>query len=163
MQKKIKVAALGKFNLQGTSKEGTSRNTGGMEVALVSTVLKVLGTKLAPLALKELSSKAGVAKDLQELQDLVEEINNWLQTVGDKGRSSKWLKKLKEVAYDAEDLVHEFHIEAEKQDREITGGKNTLVKYFITKPKATVTEFKIAHKIKKIKNRFDEIVKGRSD
>nr|AAN23093.1 putative rp3 protein [Zea mays] len=134
-----------------------------MEVALVSTVLKVLGTKLAPLALKELSSKAGVAKDLQELQDLVEEINNWLQTVGDKGRSSKWLKKLKEVAYDADDLVHEFHIEAEKQDREITGGKNTLVKYFITKPKATVTEFKIAHKIKKIKNRFDEIVKGRSD
>lgn len=163
MQKKIKVAALGKFNLQGTSKEGTSRNTGGMEVALVSTVLKVLGTKLAPLALKELSSKAGVAKDLQELQDLVEEINNWLQTVGDKDRSSKWLKKLKEVAYDAEDLVHEFHIEAEKQDREITGGKNTLVKYFITKPKATVTEFKIAHKIKKIKNRFDAIVKGRSD
>uniref|UniRef100_A0A804N4T9 Uncharacterized protein n=1 Tax=Zea mays TaxID=4577 RepID=A0A804N4T9_MAIZE len=134
-----------------------------MEVALVSTVLKVLGTKLAPLALKELSSKAGVAKDLQELQDLVEEINNWLQTVGDKDRSSKWLKKLKEVAYDAEDLVHEFHIEAEKQDREITGGKNTLVKYFITKPKATVTEFKIAHKIKKIKNRFDAIVKGRSD
>ncbi|PWZ31436.1 Disease resistance protein RGA2 [Zea mays] len=147
----------------GTSKEGSSRNTGGMEVALVSTVLKVLGTKLAPLALKELSSKAGVAKDLQELQDLVEEINNWLQTVGDKDRSSKWLKKLKEVAYDAEDLVHEFHIEAEKQDIEITGGKNTLVKYFITKPKATVTEFKIAHKIKKIKNRFDEIVKGRND
>jgi Leucine-rich repeat (LRR) protein len=134
-----------------------------MEVALVSTVLKVLGTKLAPLALKELSSKAGVAKDLQELQDLVEEINNWLQTVGDKGRSSKWLKKLKEVAYDAEDLVHEFHTEAEKQDIEITGGKNALVKYFFTKPKATVTEFKIAHKIKKIKNRFDEIVKGRSD
>nr|AAN23086.1 putative rp3 protein [Zea mays] len=134
-----------------------------MEVALVSTVLKVLGTKLAPLALKELSSKAGVARDIQELQDLVEEINNWLQTVGDKGRSSKWLKKLKEVVYDAEDLVHEFHIEAEKQDIEITGGKNTLVKYFITKPKATVTEFKIAHKIKKIKNRFDEIVKGRSD
>jgi hypothetical protein len=90
-----------------------------------------------------------------------------MQTVGDKtirnGRSSKWLKKLKEAAYDAEDLVHEFQIEAEKQDIKITGGKNTLVKYLFTKPKSAVTEFKIAHKIKAIKSRFDAIVKGRSD
>ncbi|OEL22755.1 hypothetical protein BAE44_0016227 [Dichanthelium oligosanthes] len=83
----------------------------------------------------------GVAKDLQELQDLVEEINTWLQTVGDKAirndQSSNWIKKLKDAAYDAEDLVHDFHIQAEKH-----GAR---------------------HKIKEIKKRFDAIVKGRSD
>ncbi|XP_066359452.1 putative disease resistance protein RGA3 isoform X1 [Miscanthus floridulus] len=138
-----------------------------MEVALVSAVLKIVGTKLAPLAIKEFRSKADVAKDIQELQDLVEEINDWLHTVGDKairnGRSSKWLKRLKEAAYDAEDVVHEVHIEAEKQDIKVTGGKNTMVKYLLTKPKSAVSEFKIAHKIKAIKSRFDAIVKGRSD
>jgi hypothetical protein len=43
-KKKFKVAALGKFNLQGTSKGDTLINTGGMEVALVSTVFFLMLT-----------------------------------------------------------------------------------------------------------------------
>jgi hypothetical protein len=57
---------------------------------------------------------------LQELQDRVEEINIWLQTVGNQGKanhpSSNWLRKMKDAAYDSEDLVHEFHMEAERHD-----------------------------------------------
>lgn len=139
---------------------------GGMEASLVSGILNIVGNNLAPLVIKEFSSMAGVTKDLQELQDLVEEINNWLQTVGDKAmrndRSSNWLRKLKDAAYDAEDLVHEFHIEAEKHEENVVGVKNVIVKHFWTKPKSVVFEFKTAHKIKAIKKRFDEIVKGRS-
>jgi hypothetical protein len=44
---------------------------GGMEAALVSSILKIVGTKLAPLVIKEFSSIAGVSKDLEELQDLL--------------------------------------------------------------------------------------------
>jgi len=85
-----------------------------MEVVLVSEILKTVGTKLVPLVIKELSSTAAVAKDLLELQNRVEEINLWLNTVGDRAmrndQSVNWLKRLKDAAYDAEDLVHEFHI-----------------------------------------------------
>jgi len=72
-----------------------------------------------------------VAKDLLELQNRVEEINLWLNTVGDRAmrndQSVNWLKRLKDAAYDAEDLVHEFHIEAEKQDLNVGGKKNVVV------------------------------------
>lgn len=126
-----------------------------------------MGTKLAPLVIKELSSTAAVAKDLMELQNQVEEINLWLHTVGDRAmrndQSANWLKRLKDAAYDAEDLVHEFHIEAEKQDLNVGGKKNVVVKYLWKKPKSVVLEYKTAHKIKAIKKRFEAIVKERSD
>ncbi|CAL4898204.1 unnamed protein product [Urochloa decumbens] len=119
-----------------------------MEVVFVSEILKTLGTKLA-LVIKELSSIAAVDKDLVELQNRVEEINIWLQTVDDhamrNNQSANWLKRLKDAAYDAEDLVHEFHTEVEKHDSKV------------------VFECKTAHKIKAIKKTFDAIVKERSD
>nr|CAB3502395.1 unnamed protein product [Digitaria exilis] len=127
---------------------------------------QTVGTKLA-LAIKELSSIAGAAKDLQELQDRVEEIDIWLQTVGNQAKrndqSSNWLKKLKDAAYDTEDLVHEFHMEAEKHDATVADVKNIVVKYLWTKPKSVVFQCKTAHKIKVINKRFDAIVKERSD
>ncbi|GJM95295.1 hypothetical protein PR202_ga12011 [Eleusine coracana subsp. coracana] len=62
-----------------------------------------------------------MTRDLEDLQDLVDWINGWLENVGGKAisneKSSNWLKRLKEVAYDAEDLVHEFQMEAEKLDK----------------------------------------------
>ncbi|CAL4905524.1 unnamed protein product [Urochloa decumbens] len=138
----------------------------GMEAALVCSMLKILGTKIAPLLIKEFSSVAGMTKDLQELQDCVEEINVWLQTVGDKAirndRSSNWLKKLKDATYDAEDLMNEFHIEAEKHDVGV-GVKNFAVKYLWKEPKSFMFVRKTAQKTKAIKKILDAIVKQRSD
>ncbi|TVU49375.1 hypothetical protein EJB05_00683, partial [Eragrostis curvula] len=138
-----------------------------MEAALVSGILKIVGMNLAPLITKEFGSIAGVTKDLEHLQDLVAWINDWLEMVGDKAirneKSSNWLKRLKDVAYDAEDLVHEFHMEAEKLDVNIVGLNNTVIKYLWAKPKSVVFKCKIAYKIKEIKKKFDAIVKGRSD
>lgn len=137
-----------------------------MDAVLVSGILKTVGSKLA-LAIKELSSVACVAKDLQELQDRVEEIDIWLQTVGNQTKgndqSSNWLQKLKGAAYDTEDLVHEFHMEAEKHDATVAHVKNIVVKYLWTKPISAVFQCKTAHKIKVINKRFDAIVKERSD
>ncbi|CAN6361618.1 unnamed protein product [Urochloa humidicola] len=137
-----------------------------MEAALLCSMLKTVGIKLAPLMTKEFSSIAGVTKDLAELQGHVEDINIWLQNVGDKAmrndRSYNWIKKLKDATYDAEDLINEFHIEAEKHDVGI-GLKNVAVKYLWEKPKSFMFEYKTAQKIKVIKRRFDAIVKQRSD
>ncbi|KAK3140112.1 hypothetical protein QOZ80_5AG0396070 [Eleusine coracana subsp. coracana] len=107
-----------------------------MEAALVSATLKIVGMKLAPLIAKEVSSIAGVTKDLEDLQDLVVSINGWLEKVGDKEignkKSSNWLKRLKDAAYDVEDVVHEFYMEAEKLDSNVVGINNIVIKYRLT-------------------------------
>lgn len=138
-----------------------------MEAALVSGILKIVGDKLVPLVLKELSSIKGVTKDLQELQALVEETKSCLQAVGYNGIRSvspyNWLKQLKDIAYDVEDLVHEFYLEAEKHDTDVDGDKLNLAKYLHRKPKKVLLRCSTAHKIKNIKTRFAAVVKQRND
>jgi len=64
----------------------------GLEAALISGILNIVGTKLAPLVTAEVSSIAGVTKDLQELKDLVQGISIWLEKVDD--RPFNWLKRI---------------------------------------------------------------------
>ena len=79
------------------------RNMASVEAAALSTVisriLKIVGSKLAPLVIKRYTSIVGVTKDVKDLQLLVEEINSWLeraeyQVMGDDA-SLNWLKQLK--------------------------------------------------------------------
>ncbi|CAD6258550.1 unnamed protein product [Miscanthus lutarioriparius] len=133
--------------------------------ALVSGTLKVVGNKLAPLLIKEYSSIVGVKEDLQELHDLVEGINFWLEKRAENSigstQSFAWLKKLKDISYDVDDVVDEFQLKAEKHD---TNGDSGIVsKYLCTIPKSFVFQCNSANKIKAIKKRFAEIVKQRTD
>ena len=130
-----------------------------MEAAVVTGILKVVGNKLAPLIIKEYKSVVGVKKDLQELQNLAMQINSWLEEEGD-GAEGNWLKKLKDVAYDVDDVVDEFQLEAEKKDVNSDGG---TVSTYRTKPKSFLLQCTAAWKIKDIKKRFAEIVKQRAD
>jgi len=127
-----------------------------MEAAVVTGILKVVGNKLAPLIIKEYKSVVGVKKDLQELQNLAMQINSWLEEEGD-GAEGNWLKKLKDVAYDVDDVVDEFQLQAEKKDVNADGGTVS------TKPKPLWLQWTAARKIKDIKKRFAEIVKQRAD
>ncbi|CAD6258549.1 unnamed protein product [Miscanthus lutarioriparius] len=117
--------------------------------ALVSGTLKVVGNKLAPLLIKEYSSIVGVKEDLQELHDLVEGINFWLEKTAENSigstQSFPWLKKLK----------------AEKHDS--NGDSGIVSKYLCTIPKSFVFQCNSANKIKAIKKRFAAIVKQRTD
>ncbi|XP_062182281.1 disease resistance protein RGA2-like isoform X2 [Phragmites australis] len=137
----------------------------GVDVAVVSGILKIVGNKLAPLIIKKYSSMVGVKKDLQELQDLVEEINYWLETIGDKamgsGPSLNWLKQLKDVSYDVDDVVDEFQLKTEKHDA--CGDGSIVSKYLCTKPKSLIFQCNAAKKIEAIKRRFAVIVKQRTD
>ncbi|KAL6871020.1 hypothetical protein ACP4OV_014868 [Aristida adscensionis] len=146
-------------------KRDTLKSMVSMEVAVVSGILKIVGNKLAPLLIKEYSSIVGVAKDLQELQGQVEEINNWLETAGNiamgNGSSFSWLKSLKSVSYDVDDLIDELYLEVEKH---YSGGDDsTMSKYLCTNPKYFLFQCKAAHKVKAIKGRFASIVKQRND
>ncbi|CAN6316433.1 unnamed protein product [Urochloa humidicola] len=134
----------------------------GMEAAAVSGMLKIVANKLASLVMKKYSSIVGVKKDLRELQDLAEEINFWLATAGDKAMgdapSFNWLNKLKDVAYDIDDVVDEFQLKAEKHDAD--GG---IVSKYLNPKSTIIFQCKAAGKINQIKKRFSEVVKQRTD
>ncbi|GJN13923.1 hypothetical protein PR202_gb00680 [Eleusine coracana subsp. coracana] len=130
-------------------------------------MLKIVSNRLAPLVIKEYSSIMGVKKDLQEFQTLVEEINYWLESTGDKTMGSgpplRWLKLLKDVTYDVDDIIDEFHLEAEKHETDGDIGKHVISKYLCRKPTSLLLQCKTAHKIRAIKNRLAAIVRQRTN
>ncbi|RLM48897.1 hypothetical protein C2845_PMPSC055761 [Panicum miliaceum] len=136
-----------------------------MEAAVASGILKIVGSKLAPLLIKEYSLIVGVQKHLEELNDQVQEINCWLEAVGDEvarnGPALNWLRKLKDIAYDVDDIVDEFQLEAESHDAHGVGG--VVSNYLCAKPKSLILRCKAASKLKAVKKRFDGIVKQRTE
>ncbi|WVZ53604.1 hypothetical protein U9M48_004519 [Paspalum notatum var. saurae] len=139
-----------------------------MEAALASGLLKVAGPKLVSLINSEFAAIAGVKRDLSELQDIHGEITSWLSAFRDRAIESEpqfhWVIKLKDVAYDIDDLLQEVQLEAEKQKiNRYDDDKNAIGGCFCAKSKAFAFRYKMARKIKAIKVRFAAIVKQRSD
>ncbi|OQU83092.1 hypothetical protein SORBI_3005G076200 [Sorghum bicolor] len=138
-----------------------------MEVVLVSGPLKVIGNKLAALITSKFASVMGVRKDLHELQQLLTEITRWFSRFEDKAIENDpsfcWTTKLKDLAYDIEDLLDEVHLEAEKHKIDIDADNHSTADCFCAKPMLFLFRCKVASKIKGIKVRFAAIVKQRSD
>jgi len=135
----------------------------GLEAALASGLLKVVGSKLVPLIASEFASIMGVTKDISKLQDILVEITSWLFIVRDRIESEPSCQWVLNVAYDIDDLLNEVLIEAEKHKMGINGDNCYIADYFCAKPKSFLFRRKVAHNIKAIKQRFSEIVKQRSD
>ncbi|GJN07119.1 hypothetical protein PR202_ga24917 [Eleusine coracana subsp. coracana] len=137
-----------------------------MEASVLSATLNVLANKLAPLVIKQYSSIVGVTEDLKELKDLVEEINCLLERIGYEAKrnypSLNWLKKLKDVAYTADDIVDEFQLKAEEHDAALATNGGIISNMWI-KPKSFIFQCKAASKVKAIKKEFATIVKQRTD
>uniref|UniRef100_A0ACD5XSE8 Uncharacterized protein n=2 Tax=Avena sativa TaxID=4498 RepID=A0ACD5XSE8_AVESA len=136
-----------------------------MEAALLSGALKPAADKLVSLIASEFASIIGVTKDLAELQDLFGDITNWLSAVvveaTDSGSSPNWLKQLKAVTDDFDDLL--YRLEAEKYKADMNSKNHDMANWCCTKPKSALYRTKMAHEIKEIKRRFAKIVKQRSD
>ncbi|KAJ1256654.1 hypothetical protein BS78_K338600 [Paspalum vaginatum] len=129
-------------------------------------MLKIVGNKLAPLVIKQYSFIVGVKKDIQELKELADEINIWLEdkeghrAMGG-AKSLNWLKTLKDIAYTVDDIVDDFQLETEKLETNGYGG--IMSKHLCKKTKSFLLQCKVAHKIKAVKKRFSVIVKQRTD
>ncbi|KAL6868259.1 hypothetical protein ACP4OV_015104 [Aristida adscensionis] len=141
-------------------------NMSGMEAALASGLLKAAGNKIFALITNEFSSITSVKKDLSELKDTFELVISRLSAFQDReigsDTSFPWVKKLKIFAYDVDDLLDEVRLEAEKQNKDCDGDKHAVADCFCAKPKSFIFQCKIAHKIKAIKARLDEIEKQTS-
>lgn len=139
----------------------------GMEAAVASGLLKVAGHKLVSLIGSEFAAIARVAEDLSELHGIHGEITSWLSTVRDGSIECdpqfRWVIKLKDVAYDIDDLLHEVQLEYEKHKIHSNGDKHAIFDTLREKPKSFMFRRKMARKIKDIKVKYNEIVRQRRD
>ncbi|TVU26292.1 hypothetical protein EJB05_28831 [Eragrostis curvula] len=137
----------------------------GMEASLASALLKIAGDKLISLITSEFAAISGVKKNLSELQDIHGEITSWLSVVRDLSVENDprfcWVIKLKDVAYDIDDLLYEVHLEAEKHKIDRDVDKDAICHWFYAKSKSYLFRWKVAQMIKAIKASLATIAKQR--
>ncbi|PKI32191.1 hypothetical protein CRG98_047427 [Punica granatum] len=132
------------------------------EVVLGGVVESVTG-HLVSLISQEIRLACGVRAELEKLQTTVSVIGGMLREA-DKRRVEaedvkEWLKKLKELFYDADDLLDDFSTEVLRRRRVMVGGKRILneVSIFFSFSNQLFYAIKMAHRVKEIRGRIDAI------
>ncbi|KAJ9184775.1 hypothetical protein P3X46_004466 [Hevea brasiliensis] len=120
----------------------------------------VLG-KLGSLALQEFSLARGLESDLEKIKDNLKVIKAVLldaeQQRSQNPRIEVWLENLKEVLYDAEDVVDEFECEVLRKQVVKSGNTTRKVRRFFSRSNPLTFRFRMGHKLKQIRERVDEI------
>ncbi|CAO2143594.1 unnamed protein product [Urochloa humidicola] len=134
----------------------------GMEAALASGLLEVVGNKLSSLISSEFVAIMGVNKDLSKLQDIHGEVTTWLSSVRNRAIESdpshQWVMKLRNLANEINDLLDEVYLEDEgrRMDKNLDNHASPQLRLL-------TFQDKVAHKVEEIKVTFDVIAKQRSD
>ncbi|KDP43489.1 hypothetical protein JCGZ_16776 [Jatropha curcas] len=136
-----------------------------MAEAVLFNIVDGIITKLSSTVLREIGLWWGVKDELQELKRTVSMIQPVLLDAEEKYSKSRqvevWLGTLKEAVYDAEDLLDIFSTEALKQ-KTMTGSKiGKEVTLFFSSSNQFAYGLDMAHTIKSIRERLDEIAKNR--
>ncbi|KAF2307982.1 hypothetical protein GH714_034063 [Hevea brasiliensis] len=118
--------------------------------------------KLASKAYQEISIACGVQGELKKLEDVLMTVKAVLLDAEEKQVSNNdvrvWLIKLKDVLYDAEDVLDEFECETQrKQSLKLYGSTTKKVGRFFSSSNPLAFSFKMGHKIKQIREQLDEI------
>ena len=122
--------------------------------------------KLASVAVNEASLALGVYDDLREIKNTVSLIKAVLLDAEQKQWQNNelrdWLKHIKRVFYDAEDVIDDFECEAlRKHVINTSGSIRRKVKRFFSNSNPLVYRLKMAHQIKHIRERFDKAAADR--
>ena len=113
-------------------------------------------TKVSSLAAQELSLAWGFKAELEKLGESVSSIQDFLrgaadQRPDDQGKAvEKWVKKLKQVAEDADDILDDFNYELLRRKVELHNHMKRKVLNFLSASNPLWFRVKMAHKIKKI-------------
>ncbi|KAK6933620.1 Leucine-rich repeat [Dillenia turbinata] len=128
-----------------------------MAEAIPFTVLGDILKALGSLSLQEASLLLGVKDDLKKLENTLSTIRSVVLDVDEMQETSHllqdWVRKLKDVAFDSDDLLDEFITEQALRGHTIA--KKT--RKFFSSSNPIAFHFKMAHRIKEIKLKFDEI------
>ncbi|XP_073109658.1 disease resistance protein RGA2-like [Elaeis guineensis] len=134
---------------------------------VVSPVVSVVVNKLASVLWEELGLARSVYTDIKKLQSRLSTIQKVLDDAEKKSITNKplhdWLQKLKDAAFDADDVVDEFQIEALRRRIERHDRMTGKVRDFFSSNNPIAFQCDMAGKIREIGKRFDEIVKENKD
>ncbi|KAL5792050.1 hypothetical protein ACOSP7_000644 [Xanthoceras sorbifolium] len=136
------------------------------EIALTSLLRVVLQTLTNPIV-EELGLLWGVDNDIDQLSSTLLMIQAVLQDASkwqNQGRAiGVWLARLEDVAYDADDILDEFATVANLRD--VASGSQSSKAYKLRRffssldPSKIIFQHDMAHRIKQIRKRIDEIGK----
>jgi len=139
-----------------------------MAEAFATEIAKSLLGKLGSFAVQEFRLAWGLQDDLARLEERLKAINSVLSDAEKQQSKNErvrlWLHMLREVLYDAEDVLDE--IECETLRREVvktTGSTSRKVQHFFTSSNMIPFRLKMGHKIKKIIERLAEISSLKSE
>ena len=131
------------------------------ETFVFNIAAKVLG-KIGSPAFQQACMVWGVESDLNRLENTLSTIKAVLLDAEDQQVHNQeltvWLGQLKEVFYDAQDVLDEFECEAlRRQVVEIQGSTTRKVRRFFSSSNSLVFQTKMAHKVKEIRAHLDEV------
>uniref|UniRef100_A0A2N9GRL4 Rx N-terminal domain-containing protein n=1 Tax=Fagus sylvatica TaxID=28930 RepID=A0A2N9GRL4_FAGSY len=127
---------------------------------------KLLG-KLGSLTYQEACLVWGVESDLERLEKTLSTVKAVLLDAEEQQFHNQeltvWLGNLREVFYDAQDVLDEFECEAlRRQDVETRGSTTRKVRRFFSSSNSLVFRTKMGHQIKEIRARLDEVAADRA-
>ncbi|XP_021811794.1 putative disease resistance protein RGA4 [Prunus avium] len=118
--------------------------------------------KLGSSAFKQICLAWGVKADLKKLQRTMSTIKDVLLDAEQKQAHNQqirsWLRQLKDVFLDAEDLLDEFECEALRREVvETFHGTTGKVRRFFSRSNPIAFRFRVGNEIKEIRERLDEL------
>ncbi|XP_026417614.1 disease resistance protein RGA2-like [Papaver somniferum] len=131
------------------------------EQILVNGVTEII-KKILPVITQHITLAWGVKDDLRKLKDTLESIQALITSAEEKQVTEAtvglWLRRLKDVVYDADDVMDEFAYETMR--RHAVGGQFKLkVRALVSSSNPLVLHFTMARKIRAIYQRLDQIYK----
>ncbi|KAL4616244.1 hypothetical protein ACB092_07G185000 [Castanea dentata] len=126
-------------------------------------MIESLGSQL----FQKIGSLWGVEDELQNIKSAVSRIQAVLQDAAEQQNHNHqvrdWLAKLKDVVYDADDLLGEFFTDASRR-RAMSGTKfNKKVRTFFSSENQVAFRFEMSGKIKAMRKKLDAIAKENRD
>ncbi|KAK6243749.1 hypothetical protein QUC31_010158 [Theobroma cacao] len=118
-------------------------------------------SKLAKIAYQEIRLARGVQSEPEELKTTLTTIKAVLFDAEEKQAHDNqlrvWLQELRDACYDAEDVLDEFEIEALRKQVVKQRSIGKQVSHFFSSSNPLAFRFRMAHKVKKVTERFVEI------
>ncbi|XP_050263012.1 putative disease resistance protein RGA3 [Quercus robur] len=130
--------------------------------ALMSSMVRTLNAR----ALQEFGVAWGLSTELEKLESTLSTIQAVLQDAEEKQWKSEaignWLRKLKDGAYDADDVLDEFATEALRRKVEREKGVKSQVSIFFSLRNRLIFRMKMADKLKNVRDKLEAISMERS-
>ncbi|XVF36519.1 hypothetical protein REPUB_Repub19eG0065000 [Reevesia pubescens] len=136
-----------------------------MAEIVLSPLLQVVFEKLASRVLKEIANRCGFNEEIQKLQRALRMIQAVLEDAEERQATDKalklWLAELKEVAYDADDLLEEFTLEAMLHEND-EGSFTEQVSNMVPSLKPFITYLRRVPELTLVRERLDVLLEERS-